>query len=130
VGAAPFSETGHIFQNLGDGTYQHSGLLAIRAAVAAKANVTYKILYNDAVAMTGGQPAEGAIDPARISRQLAAEGVGSIHLVSDAPDKWRAAPGLAEGITLAHRDEMDSVQRRLRETPGVTAIIYEHPCAA
>lgn len=130
VGAAPFSETGHIFQNLGDGTYQHSGLLAIRAAVAAKANVTYKILYNDAVAMTGGQPAEGAIDPARISRQLAAEGVGSIHLVSDDPDKWRAAPGLAEGITVAHRDEMDQVQRRLRETPGVTAIIYEQTCAA
>ncbi len=130
VGAAPFSETGHIFQNLGDGTYQHSGLLAIRAAVAAKANITFKILYNDAVAMTGGQPAEGAIDPARISRQLAAEGVGHIHLVSDDPDRWRAATGLAEGVTIAHRDELDRVQRRLREAPGVTAIIYEQTCAA
>ncbi|KQX20324.1 MULTISPECIES: indolepyruvate ferredoxin oxidoreductase family protein [unclassified Sphingomonas] len=130
VGAAPFSETGHIFQNLGDGTYQHSGLLAIRAAVAAKANITFKILYNDAVAMTGGQPAEGAIDPARISRQLAAEGVGSIHLVSDDPVRWRAATDLAPGTTIEHRDDLDRVQRRLRETPGVTAIIYEQTCAA
>ncbi|MFD2500695.1 thiamine pyrophosphate-dependent enzyme [Rhizorhabdus histidinilytica] len=118
VGAAPFSETGHIFQNLGDGTYQHSGLLAIRAAVAAKANITFKILYNDAVAMTGGQPAEGAIDPARISRQLAAEGVDHVHLVSDDPDRWRAATGLAEGVTIAHRDDLDQVQRRLREAPA------------
>ncbi len=130
VGAAPFSQTAHIFQNLGDGTYQHSGLLAIRAAVAAGTNITFKILYNDAVAMTGGQPAEGTIDPARISRQLAAEGVGRIALVSDDPDRWTGAEGLASGVTVHHRDALDGVQRRLREVPGVTAIIYEQTCAA
>ncbi|MES2498074.1 MAG: indolepyruvate ferredoxin oxidoreductase family protein [Pseudomonadota bacterium] len=130
VGAAPFSETGHIFQNLGDGTYQHSGLLAIRAAVAANTNITFKILYNDAVAMTGGQPAEGSIDPARVSRQLSAEGVGTIHLVSDDPAKWRAATDLATGVAIGHRDDLDAIQRSLRETPGVTAIIYEQTCAA
>lgn len=130
VGAAPFSRTGHIFQNLGDGTYQHSGLLAIRAAVAAGTNITFKILYNDAVAMTGGQPADGLIDPARITRQLAAEGVGEIHLVSDDPDKWRGAEGLADGVTVAHRDALDNVQRHLRTVPGVTAIVYEQTCAA
>ena len=127
VGAAPFSQTGHIFQNLGDGTYQHSGLLAIRAAVAAKTNITFKILYNDAVAMTGGQPAEGVIDPLRIVAQLRAEGVGRIHLVSDDPAKWR---GLSSDIAIAHRDEMDAIQRALRETPGVSAIVYEQTCAA
>jgi len=130
AGAAPFSNTRHIFQNLGDGTYQHSGLLAIRAAVAAGTSITFKILYNDAVAMTGGQPAEGNIDPALITRQLAAEAVAEIHLVSDDPEKWRKAGGLAEGVRIAHRDELDAVQRRLREVPGVTVIIYEQTCAA
>lgn len=126
VGAAPFSETGHIFQNLGDGTYQHSGLLAIRAAVAAGTNITYKILYNDAVAMTGGQPAEGALEPRAIVAQLRAEGVGEVRLVSDNPDAWR---GL-EGAKVHHRDELDAVQRDLRGVPGVTAIVYEQTCAA
>ncbi|MDR3511896.1 MAG: indolepyruvate ferredoxin oxidoreductase family protein [Caulobacteraceae bacterium] len=130
VGAAPFSQTRHLFQNLGDGTYQHSGLLAIRAAVAARTNITFKILYNDAVAMTGGQPAEGAIDPARITRQLAAEGVGRIALVSDAPEKWTSAEGLAEGVEVHGREALDAVQKTLREVPGVTAIVYEQTCAA
>ncbi|WP_342113368.1 indolepyruvate ferredoxin oxidoreductase family protein [Pseudoduganella sp. OTU4001] len=132
VGAAPFSGTGHIFQNLGDGTYQHSGLLAIRAAVAAKTNITYKILYNDAVAMTGGQAAEGVIDPARITRQLHAEGVQRIVLVSDDPARWRSATdaGLAPGTEIHDRSELDAVQRMLREVPGVTAIVYEQTCAA
>jgi indolepyruvate ferredoxin oxidoreductase len=130
IGAAPFSERGHIFQNLGDGTYQHSGLLAIRAAVAAKTNITFKILYNDAVAMTGGQPAEGAIDPSRVSRQLAAEGVERIALVSDAPERWVGATGLAADVDVYGRDELDAVQRELREVPGVTALIYEQTCAA
>ncbi len=130
IGAAPFSERGHIFQNLGDGTYQHSGLLAIRAAVAAKTNVTYKILYNDAVAMTGGQPAEGVIDPARISRQLAAEGVERIALVSDTPERWTGAAGLAPGVDVRGREDLDAVQRELREVAGVTALIYEQTCAA
>jgi len=132
VGAAPFSGTGHIFQNLGDGTYQHSGLLAIRAAVAANTNITYKILYNDAVAMTGGQAAEGVIDPARITRQLHAEGVQRIVLVTDDPSRWHgdAAAGLAPGTAIHDRSELDAVQRTLREVPGVTAIVYEQTCAA
>ena len=130
IGAQPFSKTSHIFQNLGDGTYQHSGLLAIRAAVAAGANVTYKILFNDAVAMTGGQPAEGSNDPARITRQLHAEGVQTIALVSDQPERWTSGRELASVVTVHHRDAMDEVQRRLRTIPGVTAIVYEQTCAA
>ncbi|MES3021492.1 MAG: indolepyruvate ferredoxin oxidoreductase family protein [Pseudomonadota bacterium] len=130
IGAAPFSAVPHIFQNLGDGTYQHSGLLAIRAAVAAKANVTYKILYNDAVAMTGGQAAEGMIDPARITRQLHAEGVGRIALVSEDPARWAGSNQLAEGTEVHERSELDAVQRALRAVPGVTAIVYEQTCAA
>ncbi|PUA18618.1 indolepyruvate ferredoxin oxidoreductase family protein [Glaciimonas sp. PCH181] len=130
IGAAPFSAVNHIFQNLGDGTYQHSGLLAIRAAVAAKTNVTYKILYNDAVAMTGGQAAEGLIDPARITRQLHAEGVSHIALVSEDPRRWDGNQDLAAGTVVHHRDALDTVQRALREMPGVTAIIYEQTCAA
>ncbi|BCG04179.1 indolepyruvate ferredoxin oxidoreductase (plasmid) [Paraburkholderia sp. PGU19] len=130
IGAGPFSRTSHIFQNLGDGTYQHSGLLAIRAAVAAKSNITYKILYNDAVAMTGGQPAEGTNDPARITRQLHEEGVGKVVLVTDDPQRWRSNGLLAPGVDVHHRDQLDAVQRQLRETAGVTAIVYEQTCAA
>jgi len=130
IGAAPFSEVGHVFQNLGDGTYQHSGLLAIRAAVAAKTSITYKILYNDAVAMTGGQTAEGLIEPARITRQLHAEGVQRIVLVSDDPRRWAGDTELAPGVELRHRDELDAVQRVLREVHGVTAIVYEQTCAS
>lgn len=128
VGAAPFSNTEHIFQNLGDGTYQHSGLLAIRAAVALKANITFKILYNDAVAMTGGQPAEGAVDPKHIVDQLLAEGVATVHLASDDPDKWGGA--VNNNVVVSHRDELDRIQRDVREIPGVTAIVYEQTCAA
>ncbi|WP_175704055.1 indolepyruvate ferredoxin oxidoreductase family protein [Burkholderia ambifaria] len=130
VGAAPFSTTKHTFQNLGDGTYQHSGLLAIRAAVAAKTNITYKILYNDAVAMTGGQPAEGVIDPARITRQLHAEGVARIAMVSDDPMRWTGNKELADGVAVHHREELDAVQRTFRDIPGVTAIVYDQTCAA
>ncbi|MDT9599750.1 indolepyruvate ferredoxin oxidoreductase family protein [Sphingosinicella rhizophila] len=127
VGAAPFSQASHVFQNLGDGTYQHSGLLAIRAAVAAKANITFKILYNDAVAMTGGQPAEGATDVARIIAQLQAEGLVQVRLVSDNASKRRDLPG---GVTIEHRDDLEAIQREMREIPGVTAIVYEQTCAA
>jgi indolepyruvate ferredoxin oxidoreductase len=130
LGAAPFSATTHMFQNLGDGTYQHSGLLAIRAAVAANTNITYKILYNDAVAMTGGQAAEGQIDPARITRQLHAEGVGRIALVSENPQRWYGDAALATGVTIHDRADLDAVQRELREIAGVTAIVYEQTCAA
>ncbi len=129
IGMAPFVEIPHMFQNLGDGTYFHSGLLAIRAAVAAGVNITYKLLYNDAVAMTGGQPVEGHTGVATISRQLADEGVKRIAVVSDDPGKYGAA-GFAPGVTIHHRDELDAVQRTLREVPGVTALIYDQTCAA
>ncbi len=128
VGAQHFVETPHTFQNLGDGTYQHSGVLAVRQAVAAKANITFKILFNDAVAMTGGQTAEGPLSPDRIARQLAAEGVVDIRVVSDHPEHHSLAQ-LPAGAKIHHRDDLDEVQRDLREIPGVTAIIYEQTCA-
>jgi indolepyruvate ferredoxin oxidoreductase len=130
VGQAPFTEEKHVFANLGDGTYFHSGLLAIRAAVAAKVNMTYKILYNDAVAMTGGQHVDGPLDPAMISRQIAAEGVSPIVVVTDEPDKYPAGINWAGGVTIRHRDELDAVQRELREVKGVSAIIYDQTCAS
>jgi len=130
VGQAPFTDEKHIFANLGDGTYFHSGLLAIRAAVAAKVNMTYKILYNDAVAMTGGQHHDGPLDPAMISRQIAAEGVKPIVLVTDEPDKYPAGTNWAPGVTIRHRDQLDEVQRWLREQPGVSALIYDQTCAS
>ncbi|MHA1568815.1 MAG: indolepyruvate ferredoxin oxidoreductase family protein, partial [Alphaproteobacteria bacterium] len=129
VGAEHFVDVDHMFQNLGDGTYYHSGLLAIRAAVAAKTNITYKILYNDAVAMTGGQPVEGSPSVAGITKQLHAEGVGRIAVVSDEPDKYPVAAGFAPGVSTHHRDEMDALQRELREWPGVSAIVYDQVCA-
>ena len=130
IGQAPFTDEKHIFANLGDGTYFHSGLLAIRAAVAAKVNMTYKILYNDAVAMTGGQHHDGPLDPARISRQIAAEGVTPIVVVTDEPDKYPHGIDWAPGVTVRHRDELDQVQRELREMPGVSALIYDQTCAS
>jgi indolepyruvate ferredoxin oxidoreductase len=130
IGQAPFTDEKHIFANLGDGTYFHSGLLAIRAAVAAKVNMTYKILYNDAVAMTGGQRHDGPLDPAMISRQIAAEGVKPIVVVTDEPEKYPHGTAWANGVTVRHRDELDRVQRELRETPGVSAIIYDQTCAS
>jgi indolepyruvate ferredoxin oxidoreductase len=130
VGQAPFTNEKHIFANLGDGTYFHSGILAIRAAVAAKVNMTYKILYNDAVAMTGGQRHDGPLDPAMISRQIAAEGVKPIVVVTDEPEKYPAGVNWAPGVTVRHRDELDAVQRELRQTPGVSALIYDQTCAS
>ncbi|HUN67303.1 MAG TPA: indolepyruvate ferredoxin oxidoreductase family protein, partial [Burkholderiales bacterium] len=130
IGQAPFTEEKHIFANLGDGTYYHSGLMAIRAAVAAKVSMTYKILYNDAVAMTGGQPHDGPLDPAMISRQIAAEGVRPIVIVTDEPEKYPAGTNWAPGVTIRHRDELDAVQRELREQPGVSALIYDQTCAS
>ncbi len=130
VGQAPFSKAKHVFANLGDGTYEHSGILAIRQAVAAEVNITYKILYNDAVAMTGGQPHDGPLTPALISRQIADEGVGQIVVVTDEPEKYPMGTHWAPGVTIEHRRELDKVQRRLREVEGVTAIIYDQTCAA
>jgi indolepyruvate ferredoxin oxidoreductase len=125
VGAAPFAETGHMFQNMGDGTYVHSGQLAIRQAVAAGTNITFKILLNDATAMTGGQPVEGALTAARLSRQLAAEGVERIAVVSDDP----SAEGFAPGATRHRRQQLNEVQKELRGWPGVSALIFEQVCA-
>jgi indolepyruvate ferredoxin oxidoreductase len=130
IGQAPFTETPHVFVNLGDGTYTHSGVLAVRAAVAAKVNVTYKLLFNDAVAMTGGQPIDGGLTVPRLTRQLAAEGVGPIVVVTDEPGKYPPDAGFAAGATVRHRDDLDTVQRELRAIPGVTAIVYDQTCAA
>ena len=129
IGQAPFTECPHVFANLGDGTYFHSGLLAIRAAVAAGVSMTYKILYNDAVAMTGGQPFDGPLDPAMISRQIAAEGVQPIVAVVDEKESLPAKLDWAPGTTVRPREDLDAVQRELREKKGVSAIIYVQTCA-
>ncbi|PWR24457.1 indolepyruvate ferredoxin oxidoreductase family protein [Zavarzinia aquatilis] len=129
IGQAPFVATKHIFQNLGDGTYFHSGLLALRAAVAARVPVTYKILYNDAVAMTGGQHHDGPLTPAIIAAQVRAEGVTRIALVAEDITRHRPTD-FPPGTSFHGRDELDAVQRELREIPGVTVIIYDQACAA
>ncbi|MCP5433155.1 MAG: indolepyruvate ferredoxin oxidoreductase family protein [Alphaproteobacteria bacterium] len=131
IGQAPFAKTSHVFVNIGDGTYYHSGILAIRASISAGVNVTYKLLYNDAVAMTGGQPIEGGLSVAAAARQIAAEGAKRIVIVSDTPDIYRADASLGSaGIAVEHRDRLDAVQRELREIPGVTVLIYAQVCAA
>jgi indolepyruvate ferredoxin oxidoreductase len=130
IGEAPFSNRPHMFQNIGDGTYFHSGLLAIRAAVAAGTNVTYKILFNDAVALTGGQALDGPLTVPRIAQQVRAEGVGRVAVVSDEPDKYGVGAGFPGGTTVHHRAELDALQRELRELPGVSAIVYDQTCAA
>lgn len=130
IGQAPFTDENHIFANLGDGTYYHSGIMAIRAAVAAGVNITYKILYNDAVAMTGGQHVDGPLDVPMITRQLAAEGVRCIKVVSNDPGKYNNLASFAPGVTLHHRDELPSIQEDIRYWPGVSAILYDQTCAA
>jgi indolepyruvate ferredoxin oxidoreductase len=121
----------HVFQNLGDGTYFHSGLLAIRQAVAAGANITYKLLYNDAVAMTGGQPVDGQLGVAEIARQVEAEGARRVAVVSDDIARYRGRAGeFPKGTTFHDRSALDTVQRALREVPGVTLLIYDQTCAA
>ncbi len=130
VGQAPFSKRPHMFQNLGDGTYNHSGSLALRFALAAKTNVTYKILYNDAVAMTGGQPHEGSLSLDMIANQVRAEGVQRIALVTDDPGKYQSRMKFPDGLTISHRDDLDQVQRELREVPGVSVLLYDQTCAA
>ncbi|WP_313033445.1 indolepyruvate ferredoxin oxidoreductase family protein [Massilia alkalitolerans] len=130
IGQSPFTDEKHVFVNLGDGTYFHSGILAIRAAVAAKVNITYKILYNDAVAMTGGQNVDGPLDPGMITRQIAAEGVRPIIVVTDEPEKYPDDYAWAEGVTVRHRSELMDVQKELREMPGVSAVIYDQTCAS
>ena len=158
IGQAPFTNEKHIFANIGDGTYFHSGVLAIRAAIAAKVNITYKILFNDAVAMTGGQATDGSLTVPNITRQMAAEGARKIIVVTDEPEKYdghwtpdrvvqneagsaaiatgkkpKALPSdahLAHGVTVHHRDDLDRLQRELREIEGVTILIYDQTCAS
>jgi indolepyruvate ferredoxin oxidoreductase len=130
IGQAAFSKVPHVFQNLGDGTYFHSGYLAIRAAVAAKVNITYKILYNDAVAMTGGQPVDGITSVPLIAQQMAAEGVQRIALVTEDLSRYEDRSMLPALVTIHDRKHMDDIQRELRELPGVTVLIYDQTCAA
>jgi indolepyruvate ferredoxin oxidoreductase len=130
IGQAPFSKLPHVFQNLGDGTYFHSGYLAIRAAVAAKVNITYKILYNDAVAMTGGQPVDGQITVPMMAQQMAAEGVQRIALVTEDLGRYDDRSVLPSRVTLHDRKDMDEVQRELRAVAGTSVLIYDQTCAA
>ena len=129
-GQAPFVETPHVFQNLGDGTYFHSGSLAIRQAVSAKVNITYKILYNDAVAMTGGQPVDGTLSVPDVARQMRAEGIETIVVVSDDIEKWDDPAIFPDGVQFYDRAELDAVQKRMSEAKGVSILIYDQTCAA
>ena len=128
-GQAPFTETKHVFQNLGDGTYFHSGSLAVRQAIAAKVNITYKILYNDAVAMTGGQPVDGSLTVPGVAQQMRSEGVATIIVMSDDIAKWSQPEIFPSGVEFVHRDDLDAVQKRLRTIPGTSVLIYDQTCA-
>jgi indolepyruvate ferredoxin oxidoreductase len=130
IGEAPFSKRNHVFQNIGDGTYNHSGYMAIRAAIASGVNITYKVLYNDAVAMTGGQMHDGGLTVPQIAAQMAAEGAKRIVIVSDEPKKYPPGTKWPAGITFHHRDELQKVQKELSEIPGCTVLIYDQTCAA
>jgi len=129
IGMAPFLDTPHVFQNLGDGTYFHSGLLAVRAAVASGVNITYKILANGAIAMTGGQEIQGEVTAPEIARQVAAEGAAKVVVVTDEPSRWKKN-ALPSGVSVQDRTKLDRIQRELRQIPGTTVIVYEQECAA
>jgi len=129
VGLMPFVDSGHVFQNMGEGTYFHSGLLAIRQAVAAAADMSYKILFNDAVAMTGGQPVDGPISVPGLCQQLLGEGVAHVVVTTDEPERYKGVT-LPAGVTVHHRRELDALQRRLRDMKGVTVLIHDQTCAA
>lgn len=129
LGQSPFTTEPHIFANMGDGTYYHSGFLAIRAAIASKANITYKILYNDAVAMTGGQPVDGPLTPWDVSQQVYAEGVRRIAFVTDDLDRYPLGAKFAHGTTIHHRDELGAVQDSLKNWKGTSVLIYDQTCA-
>ena len=130
IGQAPFTKRSHVFVNLGEGTYFHSGSLAVRACIAAGVNVTYKLLFNDAVAMTGGQPVDGQLTVPMLARQLLAEGVKAVHVVAEEPERFTTGMALPDGVGLHDRKQLDTVQRLLREQVGVTALIYDQTCAA
>ncbi len=129
VGQSDFTEEQHVFANLGDGTYYHSGILAIRQSLGADVNITYKILFNAAVAMTGGQPVDGPLTIQGLSQQLQGEGVKRIAVVADDPNKYPSKGGFASGVTFHHRDDLDEVQRDLRNWKGVSVLIYDQHCA-
>ena len=130
IGEAPFSNRDHVFQNLGDGTYNHSGYLAIRAAIASGVKMTYKILFNDAVAMTGGQANDGGLTVPQIAAQVAAEGASRVVVVTDEPWKYAKDIEWPRGLTVHHRDDLDSIQRELTTVSGVSVLIYDQTCAA
>jgi indolepyruvate ferredoxin oxidoreductase len=130
IGEAPFSKRPHVFQNIGDGTYNHSGYMAIRAAIASNTNITYKILFNDAVAMTGGQSNDGGLTVQQVAAQVAAEGAKRVVIVTDEPDKYPHSTPWPKGLTIHHRDDLNTVQKTLSEIPGVTVLIYDQTCAA
>jgi indolepyruvate ferredoxin oxidoreductase len=130
IGEAPFSKRPHVFQNLGDGTYNHSGYMAIRGAIASGVNITYKILFNDAVAMTGGQANDGGLTVPQIARQVAAEGAKRVVVVTDEPWKYARREDWPRGLTIHHRDDLMAVQQELAKIPGVTVLIYDQTCAA
>jgi indolepyruvate ferredoxin oxidoreductase len=130
IGEAPFSRRGHVFQNLGDGTYNHSGLMAIRAAAAAGVNMTYKVLFNDAVAMTGGQPNDGGLTVPQIAAQVASMGVHAVRIVTDEPDKYPNGTAWPQGTSIHHRDDLNEVQRDLSAIEGLTVLIFDQTCAA
>ncbi len=130
IGEAPFSKRAHVFQNLGDGTYNHSGSLAVRAAIHAGVNITYKILFNDAVAMTGGQRNDGDVTVSQIAREMAAEGAKRVAVVTDEPWKYPSGTQWPPGLTIHHRDDLQEVQKELAKVPGCTVLIYDQTCAA
>ena len=130
IGEAPFSKRPHVFQNLGDGTYNHSGSLAVRAAIQAGVNITYKILFNDAVAMTGGQRNDGNITVPQIAAEMAAEGARRVVIVTDEPGKYPAGTQWPAGVNIHHRDDLQEVQKDLMTVPGCTILIYDQTCAA
>ena len=130
VGEAHFSKREHVFQNIGDGTYYHSGFLALRSAVAAEVNVTFKILFNDAVAMTGGQRMDGPLTVPRITQQVMAEGAKCVAVVTDEPEKYKHETGFADGTVVCHRKQLDEISRKFREVLGTSVIVYDQTCAA
>ncbi|MGD9988397.1 indolepyruvate ferredoxin oxidoreductase family protein [Pseudonocardia sp.] len=130
IGQSPFTDARHMYQNMGDGTFAHSGQLAVQACVAAGVSITYKLLYNRAVAMTGGQDAEGGLEVPALAAKLLAEGVTRVLVCADEPSRYRSLPALPRGVDLWHRDRFDEAQRVLGETEGVTVLIYDQRCAA